>query len=160
MEHVMVRDGKVVGRLEATRAVQYEKRAQTLLEDVYFREYDRDGAVLTEVWADRAVWHTDTEDAEASGDIYLYSHRQEAEVLASSLAWTKGDRVLSAGPDDRVYLRKDDGSELEGTGFWADFRRSVIRLKAARGVYVYDEEGEESATAPEGASRGPDESAL
>lgn len=149
MEHVIVSDGRITARLEASHAVEYDKRNETSLQDVHFREIGKDGEVQTEVWADRAVWHRDTENAEATGDIYLYSHKEKAEVLAQSLHWTKADRVLEADPGDDVLLRRDDGSELEGTGFRADFRRSEVRLGAARGVYVYGEEDKKTETGPE-----------
>jgi len=151
MQHIIVQDGQIVARLEAGRAVQYEKRKEMLLDDVHFRELDDSGSVLTEVWADSAVWHTDTEDAEATGDIYVYSFKREAEVFAQTLTWKKKERVLSAGEDEQVVMRKEDGSELRGTGFTADFRRGEVRMKAARGVYVYGEESEGAgeATAPE-----------
>lgn len=139
MRHSLVREGKIVAVLEASRAVQYEKRNQTLLEEVHFQEMDDSGVVLTEIWTDEAVWHTDTEDAEATGDIYVYSFKEEAEVFAQSLSWKKQDRLLAAGAEEEVVLRREDGSELRGKGFVADFRRGDIKMNAARGVYVYEE---------------------
>jgi LPS export ABC transporter protein LptC len=146
MQHSIVRDGNIVARLEATRAVQYEKRNETLLEGIHFREMDDQGELLTEIWADEAVWHTDTEDAEATGDIYVYSFKEKAEVFAKTLAWKKQDRVLSAGEAEEVVLRRDDGSELRGTGFSADFRRSEIKVKNASGVYVRKDEEKDGGT--------------
>jgi LPS export ABC transporter protein LptC len=160
LEHVIVSDGKVIARLEAARALQYDKRNETQLEDVHFRELDDQGQVQTEVWADRAVWHRDTEDAEATGDIYLYSNKEEASVLAQSLRWTKADRVLAAEPGDRVLLRREDGSELEGTSFRADFRSSEVHLDAARGVYVYEDQDEGAGGAGGPPAGGPDAGSL
>jgi LPS export ABC transporter protein LptC len=146
VEHNVVREGKVTAHLEATQATQYEKRNETLLENVYFRESSDEGELLTEMWADKATWHSDTEDAEASGDIYVHSFKEEAEVYAQSLRWKKADRTLVAGETEQVVLRRDDGSELRGTGFSADFRSNEIRLKAAHGVYIYDEDKGTEAT--------------
>lgn len=154
VQHNLLREGKVTGRLEASRAVQYEKKNQTLLEDVHYREMDDEGAVQTEIWADRATWHSDTEDAEASGNIYVRSLKDEGEVFAPSLTWKKQDRLLAAGDGEEVVLRRDDGSELRGTGFNADFRRNEIRLRAARGVYVYEEGDEDGDGGDDGGEDG------
>lgn len=155
--HSLVREGKITAQLDASRVVQYEKRSRALLEEVHFREMDDQGKVLTEIWADQAVWHTDTEDAEANGDIYVHSFKEEAEVFAQSLTWKKQERTLAAGPEELVILRRQDGSELRGTAFVADFRRNQVRMKAARGVYVYEEEEEnEGGTEAEGDGSTPE----
>jgi LPS export ABC transporter protein LptC len=148
LEHTVVNEGSVTARIEASTATQYEKRNQTLLEDVHFSEFGDTGEVQTEIWADRATWHSDTEDAEATGDIYVHSYKEKAEVYAGSITWKKQDRLLTAGANEEVVLRRDDGSELRGTGFSADFRRSEIRMKAAQGVYVYKDEQKKDGEAP------------
>ena len=142
-KHYIYRNGIRTASIEADRAELYDKRKETLLEGVHLVEYDDAGEMVDEVWADRAVYHSDTGDADITGEIYLYSEREKAEMVAQSLHWNKEQRLLTSDPEETVSLRKDDGSRIEGVGFQADFRTNALSFsKRVEGVYVYDENEE------------------
>jgi LPS export ABC transporter protein LptC len=139
--HTIVSDGQVWVVLEARRAETYEKRKEIVLESVSFREYDSTGQLVTEALADRAVYHTDTEDASASGSIRIYSPDEKASVRAESLVWTREGKRLEADPQAAVRLEKEDGSYVEGRGFRADFRRRRLEFDGTvEGRYVWEED--------------------
>lgn len=141
LEHNLVRDGKIIATLEADYAEQFEKKSETYLESIHFREFDSEGEIVNEVFAEAALYHSDTENAEAMGELYINSIREEAEMFAQNLTWKKEERLLIGIPDEQVLLRKDDGSELAGYGFRADFRHKEIEFRgSARGTFVYEEE--------------------
>ena len=140
-EHFIVKGGRIVAKIRADRAELYEKKQETILEGVYLQEFGDDGELINEAWADRAVYYSETEDAEVSGEIYLYSYREEAELVAQTLRWDEEGRRLTSDPEEVVHLRSEDGSELTGQGFEADFRNNILRFATgAQGVYTFEDE--------------------
>jgi len=141
--HTVVSDGRVWVILEAQRAETYAERNEIILEDVFFREYGEEGNLLTEARAERAVFATDSEDATVSGSIQIYSHEEQASLQASRISWVSEGRRLIADDGQTVRLQKDDGSYVEGEGFFADFRRKKLEFSSrVRGSYVREEEEE------------------
>jgi LPS export ABC transporter protein LptC len=140
----VVRDGKPLLRLEADEARTYRTSERVLLSGARFQEYDSRGELAVEGSAENGVFHTDTENAEFSGRIVLYSARDKATVRASSLEWDRKRRLLSAGGDGAVVLERDDGSHIEGHGFEADFRTHSLRFTAGAGGVVVTGEGASS----------------
>jgi hypothetical protein len=139
----VVRNGRVILRLEAGEARSFGESETVVLKDVHFQELDSAGTIVAEGWVSKAVFHTDTEDAETSGSVRIYSAREEASLEASELIWEKEGRVLRS-LDAPVTLRKDDGSLLKGRGFEADFRsRSVQFTAGVIGTIVDDAEAVE-----------------
>jgi LPS export ABC transporter protein LptC len=127
--------------LEAQRAESYEKRQQIVLSGVSFREYNAQGELVSEAVADRAVFHTDSENASAKGAITIRSPGDEASLSADSLVWTREGRILEADPGATVRLVKEDGSYVEGSGFRADFRRRRLEFAGRiHGRYVWEDE--------------------
>lgn len=140
--HTIVSGEQVWVVLEARRAETYEKRKEIVLEAVSFREYNSAGNLVSEAFADRAVYYTDTEDALASGSIRIYSPEEEASLIsAGSLVWTREGKRLEVEPGAPVRLEKEDGSFVEGRGFRADFRRRRLEFDGAvDGRYVWEED--------------------
>jgi LPS export ABC transporter protein LptC len=141
--HTVVSDGRVWVILKADRAESYSDREEIALEGIYFREFDGQGNLITEAQADRALFHTGSEDASVAGSIVIYSPKEEAALKASQLTWTREGRRLKAAAEQTVRLEKDDGSFVEGRGFSADFRRKKLGFASrVRGSYVREEESE------------------
>jgi LPS export ABC transporter protein LptC len=139
--HVVVRDGVVIAELRSATVKNYSADNRAVLTDVFYLEFDRDGAITNEGHADRAVISTETDDAEVSGAISLRSESQETEVIAEALLWEDGARRLTSEPDQRVELRRDDGSSVAGSGFEAEVRRRTIRFTGrVAGTIVVDAE--------------------
>ena len=89
--------------------------------------------------AKRAVFHTDTENAELSGDVYGYSAADQVGFYAQNLVWLKDERVLKSTGLETVRIKKDDGSYIQGVYFTIDARRKSLTFDAAvRGRYFHD----------------------
>ena len=145
--HTVVENGRPVFVVSADRAENYTERKQTVLTDVTFAEYDAEGETITEGVADRAVFFTDTEDAELHGNISFYSAAEEGRIEADYLEWNREERQLTSNPSDAVLLENESGSRVRGTGFRADFTLKQIEFsgktassEAVRGTYVSEEE--------------------
>ena len=138
--HTVVSEGRVWVRLSAQRAEGYDQSKKIVLAGVRFQEFDRQGRLATEAAADRAVYHSDSEDAEVTGNILIRAPEEKASLSASSLTWVREGRRLSSGAGQLVRLAKEDGSYLEGRGFQADFsRRRLEFTQGASGGYVEGE---------------------
>jgi len=134
--HTIVSGDVVAAVLKAQRAETYGKKKEIVLSEVYYSEYDQEGKLATEGWADQARFNTESEDAEVRGSIIIYSHTEKSALYAESLSWSKNGKRLKAGAEETVLLKKDDGSYVEGKGFEADFRENRLSFSAAvRGRY-------------------------
>jgi len=139
--HTVVAEGSVWVRLSAQRAEGYDQSKKIVLSGVRFQEFDRQGRLATEASADRAVYHSDSENAEVTGNILIRAPEEKASLTAASLIWIKEGRRLSSGAGQSVRLAKEDGSFLEGRGFQADFsRRRLEFAEGASGGYVEGED--------------------
>jgi len=143
--HRVVKNSRTLLELTADRAETWDAQHRTVIDGASFVEYDQAGTMAVEGSAGRVVFHTDTEDAEISGRVRVYSAREEAGIETEALAWKSEPRLLTAPVHDRVVITSDDGSRLEGTGFVGDLRRREFVFSGpVRGTYVWtdEEEGE------------------
>jgi len=124
-------------RIQAQSAETFGKKNETVLTDVQFQEFDKNGSVIAEGRAHHAVYYTDTQNAELSGDLNMYSLSEHARFSADSLAWNNDAKTLTGKPDALVVIKKDSGSFLEGRGFQADTRtRSFQFSGGVEGTWV------------------------
>jgi LPS export ABC transporter protein LptC len=141
--HRVVKNSRTSLEVTAARAETWESQHRTVLDAASFVEYDRQGQQAVEGSAGRVVFHTDTEDAEISGNVRVHSDTDEAGIETESLTWKNEPRLLAAPVHERVIITKDDGSRIEGTGFTGDFRRREIAFSGpVQGTYVWSGEKE------------------
>ena len=141
--HKVHKTGRLALLLEAGRAETYVTRKLMLLTFVHFISYDTKGERDTEGWARYAVFHTDTENAEVSGSVYVFSAIEDADLSAESLAWENKEKLLTAQPEELVFIRKQDGSYISGRKFVGDFRSREVRFDGpVQGSYVWEEKKE------------------
>jgi LPS export ABC transporter protein LptC len=134
---VQVRNSKITNKIEASRAESYTKKKEMVLENLRYKEFDDAGELITEGKADKAVFNTETEDADMFGNIYFYSYTEETAIFAETLYWKKEEEKLTAEPDEKVIVKKDDGSYIEGKGFETDFRlKEIVFKKNVKGSYT------------------------
>ncbi len=121
----------------AGRAESWGADQRTILSEVRFSELDADGKLLTQGMAGGVVYHNDSEDAEVSGGVEVYSATEKARVETGSLSWKSKPRLLTAPPEQSVLISKDDGSRVKGSGFTGDFRRREFTFESGvEGAYV------------------------
>lgn len=126
--HTVVRDGRLVAQIMARQVENFPGGGRAVLSDVRYVEYDDDGAVAATGRADRAVYYTESEDAEVAGAVELRSVSQQASLTAEELYWDHDGRLLSTGPEQRVAVIRDDGSRVQGAGFEAELRAKTINF--------------------------------
>lgn len=140
MTYRVVRSSRLSLQLEASSAETYNNRKETILSGAHFEEFDEKGERVTDGKADSVVFHTDTEDAEISGSVFVSSATEKGNITTKSLAWKKKEKLLTADPDELVVVRKEDGSYISGRGFVGDFRTKEVRFTGpVEGAYVYQE---------------------
>jgi LPS export ABC transporter protein LptC len=138
--HKIHKDGRLSLELEAARAETFNEDKTTILTDARFVEYDSHGGKATEGQADRVVFHTDTENAEISGDVRVHSASEKGSVTAASLSWENKTKRLTAPPEETVHISKDDGSFISGSGFAGDFRTRQLTFSGpVQGSWVSED---------------------
>jgi LPS export ABC transporter protein LptC len=144
--HRVVKNSRTALEVIADRAESWDKDRRTVLAGAEFVEYDGNGEAAVEGSAGRVVFHGDTEDAEISGRVRVYSAVDEAGIETDALSWKSDARLLTAPAGSVVVITRDDGSRLEGIGFTGDFRRREFVFSGpVTGTYVWtgdEEEGE------------------
>ena len=140
---VIVRSESRRFQVRAARVEHYPERKQQVFERFEFRETDATGRPLSIGSADSAVYHTDSDDVEMSGNIQFYSEQQEAGIYAEWLYWDDDERVLSGASDGYVRVERDRGSSISGYGFRADMRSSTVEFaEQVTGTLVTDDASE------------------
>jgi len=127
-ESVEVRDGSPALRIEAGRALFYNKKEETHLSDVNFYNYD-DQEVAAHGQTSKAILNMKSGDASMSGGILIESTEDESKLKAETLDWIDEEKLLSSNRIDKVYVTDKDGSRLEGSGFSADIKRKSISFE-------------------------------
>lgn len=132
-----VHGSKLYFKIEAAEAENFNKENLTVLKKVTFREYDAEGKVIAQGSADKAVYHTDTKNAELTGNIEMYSAQEKARITTDYLSWDNQTKTLTGKPGVTVTILKDDGSKIEAKGFEADLRTRSIKFSSdVRGTFV------------------------
>ncbi len=152
-EHTVVDKGQVIFRLNAKEASVFDSLKQTKLSGVSFAEYERNtGKALTSGRASSAIFFTNTESAELSGEILFYSKRNEAALEGGYLYWDNERKTLEGRRDRLISITKDDGSIIRGEGFTANARKRSFSFsgRATGSIQVEDEEEEQSADEADG----------
>jgi LPS export ABC transporter protein LptC len=128
--HTVVVRGKRNFELKADRAELYETSKKTVLSGVSFSEYDTDtGELLSLGRADKAIYHTDTKDAEFFGGVRLESKRQDAVLQGEYLRWIDKSKRLEGRLGGAVTISRADGSKVSGASFEADTRKRAFAFR-------------------------------
>ena len=129
--HTVVRDGHVVAEIRAEQVENFPRDGRAVLRDVRYTEFDSDGQVAARARADRAVYYTDSEDAEVAGAVELRSASQKATLSADILRWDNDLRLLRTDPEEVVTISRDDGAHVQGAGLQVEVRRKTVRFSGS-----------------------------
>jgi LPS export ABC transporter protein LptC len=131
-------------RVEAARVESYPELEEQRFWGFVFEEYDLEGGLVAAGRADYAVYDDATDDVDLEGNISFRSASEGITVVAEALLWRDDTRTLSAGEELIIRVDREDGSWIEGRGFSADFRRSVVEFRGPVVGEIVTEESEES----------------
>ena len=138
--YTSVDNGDILFRLYAEKAENYSKKKETILYKVVFHEY-ADHEMVTEGTAAKGVIYTESDDAELTGSLIIYSAGNEAEITADYLYWDDSEKSLTGSDNGNVKLLRDSGTEISGTGFSGDLRTKIFSFKKnVKGIYHYEED--------------------
>lgn len=139
--YTSVDNGSIIFRIYSKKAENYSRKKETILDEVVFREYNLNSEMVTEGIAERGIIYTESDNAELTGSLIIYSADSEAEISADYLYWNDSEKSLTGSDDGNVKLLRDSGTEISGTGFSGDLRTNVfIFKKDVKGVYHYEED--------------------
>ena len=140
---VVEEDGSMI-RLEAERAEVYEKQEKMIALGISFQEFDENGGLITEGIAEKAVYHTDTDNAEFSGSILFFLPQEESTLVTDAISWEDETKRLKTPPGVSVLLQREDGSYIEGQELVADLRNMIVEFGRSVSGRIVIEESETS----------------
>ncbi len=124
----------------ADKAMTFDTKQQTFLENVVFQQFDTDNTVITEGMADRGIIFTENNNAEISGSITLYSSREKARLNTSYLYWDNERKTLTGKPEATIRITRDSGTVIAGKNFNGNMRTQTYTLDGGiTGAYIYEE---------------------
>jgi len=139
--YTSVDNGSIVFRLYSEKAENYNQKNETILDMVVFREYNLNSRTVTEGTAEKGLIHTDSDDAELTGKLIIYSAENETEITADYLYWNDEKKTLSGSENGVVKLLKDSGTQISGTGFKGDLKTKTFNFKRdVKGIYQYEDD--------------------
>jgi LPS export ABC transporter protein LptC len=139
--YTSVDSGQIVFRLYSKKAENYNKKKETILEEVVFREYNSKDELVTEGTAEKGLIFNDSDDAELTGSLIIYSAENESEISTDYLYWDDSEKTLSGSKDGKVKLLRDSGTEITGTGFTGDLKTKIFNFERdVHGIYHYEED--------------------
>lgn len=139
--YTSVDNGNIIFRLYSKEAENYSQRNETILTKVVFREYNTKNEIVTEGTADRGLIHTDSDNAELTGSLIIYSAENEAEITADYLYWNDSEKTLKGSEEGYVKLLKNSGTRISGSGFTGDMRSKNFSFdKNVQGIYHYEDD--------------------
>ncbi len=139
--YTSVDNGNTVFRISAGTAENYSIKKETVLTGVVFREYKPDGEIISEGKSEKGVIYTESDNAELTGSILIYSTINETEISADYLYWNDSEKTLSGSTNGYVKMIRDSGTEISGSGFSGDIQTRVFTFERdVNGLYHYEED--------------------
>ena len=152
VEYVRVRGGEPQVRFQADTAERYESTNTMRFRGLRFEQYGPKGGKADAVGAAKsAVIDMASGDADLDGGVRVYVPSEDLSIETRVLQWKNESRTVTGGAEDRVAVRKADGTSIDGTGFSADVRSRTWNFAGGgSGTYV-DSPKADSGSAASGA---------
>ena len=130
--------------MTADKAEAFNLQNETKFYNIDFQQKNNKGDVTKYGHSDYGVL-MENNDALLEGSVYVYSNDNQASIEADELSWTNEEKILTSHSDKTVKLTDEDGSVIQGKGFYADFRKNEISFNdSVTGKLVYEEKKEEA----------------
>ncbi len=137
---VHMTDGSLV-EFSGTTGSFRDDRSTAELTEVRFRQYDREGSLMTLGSSRSAVIDTDTEDAYLEGEVVIDALEEDLVIRSSSLSWKREEQLLFSQPGELVTMEQSNGTMISGYGFTGDlYRREFTFSERAEGTLYYDQD--------------------
>ncbi|MDR2418173.1 MAG: LPS export ABC transporter periplasmic protein LptC [Treponema sp.] len=153
VEYVRVRNGNPLARFRAESAERYEDRQVMELHNFTFEQFETLGEELNAVGsAGMATVALDTGNVQLREGIRIDVESENITIETERLDWQDKERILTAGEEQRVDMKRSDGTDFSGWGFSANIRDRTWGFSSGiQGAYFWEDEDEdtEAEEAPE-----------
>ena len=139
--HNVYSNGKKLLVLVAEKAEFWTRKNEITMENIDMEMYEDNELVSTGI-AGKGIIDQKTRNGHFFDQVHLQSMEHETEVDSETMDWKNKENLLVT--DDRVFVKKADGSTVEAMGMEANVNlERVIFKEQVSGVYYYDEESQE-----------------
>lgn len=145
-----INKGRIFYTAEMGRAMTFDETNITEVEDMKFFQYDKNGEITAEGYADKAKVKTSNNNAEIFDNIYIYAKEEETAIQADYLNWENDKKMLTSAKEntsthkdkDIVTVTKDDGTKIMGKGFSANLNERLIEFTGSVEGVIVTEKGQ------------------
>jgi LPS export ABC transporter protein LptC len=146
VEYVRVRNGNPLARFTAESAERYEDQQVMELHNFTFEQFETLGEELNAVGsAGMATVALDTGNVQLREGIRIDVESENISIETERLDWQDKERILTAGEDQRVDMKRSDGTDFSGWGFSANIRDRTWGFSSGiQGTYFWEDEDEDA----------------
>ncbi|MDR0568778.1 MAG: LPS export ABC transporter periplasmic protein LptC [Spirochaetaceae bacterium] len=151
VEYVRVRNGDPLVRFTAESAERYEKQQTMELKNCSFEQFEHHGEDVNAAGsAGAAEVELDSGNIRMKDGVRLSVDSEDIEIETAGLDWEDKEKRLSAGEQERVTMRRSDGTNFFGIGFSANIRDRTWGFSSGmEGTYIWEDDDEEPASEEE-----------
>ena len=117
MDYTITRDGLRRGRLLADTAYFFDGQSEIQLRGVNATFFDADGREISTLTSRQGVFHTETEDMEATGQVIVHDLRDNQRLETEPLNYAAAEELIST---DAEFVLYQGSTTFRGTGFTSD----------------------------------------
>jgi LPS export ABC transporter protein LptC len=145
VEYVRVRNGNPLARFTAENVERYEERHTMELRNFTFEQFETHGEELNaEGTAGAASVSLDSGDVQLRGGIRIEVKTEDITIETDRLDWKDKERILSVGENERVDMKRSDGTDFFGLGFTANIRERTWGFASGiQGSYIWEDDDDE-----------------
>lgn len=130
-----VKNNIIQSEVFAAKAEIFDNQDKTILYNIEFKEFDKNGEEITVGNIGRVEYKNDSKDATLTGGIKFFSQKEDMEITGESLYWVDESKELESSIDSLIKVNKGDGSIIEGYGFTASIIDSTFSFE--KGISGY-----------------------
>ncbi|MDR1398727.1 MAG: LPS export ABC transporter periplasmic protein LptC [Treponema sp.] len=151
VEYVRVRNGNPLARFAAESAERYEERQVMELRNFTFEQFETRGEELNAAGsAGTATVALDTGNVQLREGIRIDVESEDITIETERLDWQDKERILTAGENQRVDMKRSDGTDFSGWGFSANIRDRTWGFSSGiQGAYFWEDDEEDAEVAEE-----------
>lgn len=142
VDYYQIRDGKASLHFQSDRLERFENRGIMRLQGLRFEKFDTDGQrVSASGLANLGEINLNSKDVQLGQSIQLRIPQEDISLETNSLFWANADRILSAGKEEPVLVKRSDGTIIRGRGFSGSAKdRNFEFSNGVSGIYHTEKE--------------------
>jgi len=141
LTYIRMKDGELSAKLEAETGDRYESKHLMKLKNYKFVQYNDNGEADSDGHGGSAVIEISSNNIQMTDSVEINVESEDYVLKSEDLDWKDAPKTLESNGNSKVNIRRGNGTEVNGTGFFAEIRSRNWSFKSdVEGVYVNEED--------------------